>query len=61
MIKGLFRNKGYDDISTSYEHIVNNNYGYNYEKEHFKVKVSNLDMLDKIIEQEKKHEYDKNN
>lgn len=50
MIKSLFRNKGYNDLSTSYEHIVNNNYDYNYEREHFKVKVSNLDMLDKIIE-----------
>ena len=53
MIKSLFRNKGYNDLSTSYEHIVNNNYDYNYEREHFKVKVSNLDMLDKFIEQEK--------
>ena len=54
MIKSLFRNKGYNDLSTSYEHIVNNNYDYNYEREHLKVKVYNLNMLDKIIEQDKK-------
>lgn len=54
MFKNKLKLSGYDDINTSYEHIVNNNYDYNYEKEHLKVKVSNLNILDKIIEQEKK-------
>ncbi len=46
MIKSIFKSPGYADINASYERIVNNNYDYDYNKEHLKVKVYSLDTLD---------------
>lgn len=55
MIKNIFKSPGYDDINTSYERIVNNNYDYDYKKEHLKVKIYNLDTLDTLMDKATKN------